>query len=33
MHCSGLNFAQEANAQMDGKVMVTTTGSRLTFGL
>lgn len=33
MHCSGLNFAQEANAQMEGKVVVTTTGSRLTFGL
>jgi 7,8-dihydropterin-6-yl-methyl-4-(beta-D-ribofuranosyl)aminobenzene 5'-phosphate synthase len=33
MHCSGLNFVQEANAQMDGKVLVTTTGSRLTFGL
>ena len=33
MHCSGLNFVQEANAQMDGKVVVTTTGSRLTFGV
>jgi len=33
MHCSGLNFVQEATAQMGDKVMVTTTGSRLAFGL
>jgi 7,8-dihydropterin-6-yl-methyl-4-(beta-D-ribofuranosyl)aminobenzene 5'-phosphate synthase len=33
MHCSGLNFVQEATAQMGDKVLVTTTGSRLTFGL
>lgn len=33
MHCSGLNFVQEATAQMGDKVMVTTTGSRLSFGI
>ena len=33
MHCSGLNFVQEATSQMGDKVMVTTTGSRLTFGI
>jgi 7,8-dihydropterin-6-yl-methyl-4-(beta-D-ribofuranosyl)aminobenzene 5'-phosphate synthase len=33
MHCSGLNFVQEASAQMSDRVVVTTTGSRLTFGL
>ena len=33
MHCSGLNFVQEATAQMGDKVLVTTTGSRLTFGI
>jgi 7,8-dihydropterin-6-yl-methyl-4-(beta-D-ribofuranosyl)aminobenzene 5'-phosphate synthase len=33
MHCSGLNFVQEATAQMGDKVLVTTTGSRLSFGL
>ena len=33
MHCSGLNFVQEATAQMGDRVLVTTTGSRLTFGL
>ena len=33
MHCSGLNFVQEATAQMGDKVLATTTGSRLTFGL
>ena len=27
MHCSGLNFVQEATAQMGDKVMVTTTGA------
>lgn len=32
MHCSGLNFAQEAQRQMPGKVLATTTGSRITFG-
>ena len=34
MHCSGLNFVQEAIAQMGAdKVLVTTTGSRLSFGV
>lgn len=33
MHCSGLNFVQEATAQMGDKVLVSTTGSRLTFGV
>jgi 7,8-dihydropterin-6-yl-methyl-4-(beta-D-ribofuranosyl)aminobenzene 5'-phosphate synthase len=32
MHCSGLNFVQEARAQMPDQVMVTTTGSRILFG-
>ncbi|GEP03590.1 MBL fold metallo-hydrolase [Methylobacterium oxalidis] len=32
MHCSGLNFALEAQAQMPEHVIVPTTGSRLTFG-
>lgn len=32
MHCSGLNFVEEARAQMPDNVLVTTTGSRLTFG-
>lgn len=32
MHCSGLNFALEAQAQMPENVIVPTTGSRLTFG-
>lgn len=32
MHCSGLNFVAEARAQMPDKVLVTTTGSRMTFG-
>jgi 7,8-dihydropterin-6-yl-methyl-4-(beta-D-ribofuranosyl)aminobenzene 5'-phosphate synthase len=32
MHCSGLNFVQEARRQMPERVLVTTTGSRLTFG-
>ena len=31
MHCSGLNFTQEAQKQMPGKVLTTTTGSRITF--
>jgi len=33
MHCSGLNFVQEARAQMPENVLVTTTGSRITFGV
>jgi 7,8-dihydropterin-6-yl-methyl-4-(beta-D-ribofuranosyl)aminobenzene 5'-phosphate synthase len=33
MHCSGLNFAQEAQRQMPGKVLTTTTGTRITFGI
>ncbi len=32
MHCSGLNFVQEARAQMPENVLVTTTGSMITFG-
>ena len=32
MHCSGLNFVQEARSQMPENVLVTTTGSRITFG-
>ena len=32
MHCSGLNFIQEARHQMPDNVLVTTTGSRITFG-
>ena len=32
MHCSGLNFALEAQAQMPENVLVPTTGSRLVFG-
>jgi len=32
MHCSGLNFVEEARRQMPENVLVTTTGSRLTFG-
>jgi 7,8-dihydropterin-6-yl-methyl-4-(beta-D-ribofuranosyl)aminobenzene 5'-phosphate synthase len=31
MHCSGLNFALEAMAQMPGGVITTSTGSKLTF--
>jgi 7,8-dihydropterin-6-yl-methyl-4-(beta-D-ribofuranosyl)aminobenzene 5'-phosphate synthase len=31
MHCSGLNFALEAQAQMPGQVIATSTGSKLTF--
>ena len=31
MHCSGLNFLLEAEVQMPGKVIRTSTGSRLTF--
>lgn len=33
MHCSGLNFALEAQAQLAGHVIVPTTGSRLSFGV
>jgi 7,8-dihydropterin-6-yl-methyl-4-(beta-D-ribofuranosyl)aminobenzene 5'-phosphate synthase len=33
MHCSGLNFSQEAQRQMPGKVLITTTGARITFGV
>ena len=29
MHCSGLNFTQEAQRQMPGKVLTTTTGTRI----
>jgi 7,8-dihydropterin-6-yl-methyl-4-(beta-D-ribofuranosyl)aminobenzene 5'-phosphate synthase len=32
MHCSGLNFVAEARAQMPDKVLVSTTGSRISFG-
>jgi len=32
MHCSGLNFTQEAQRQMPGKVLTTTTGTRISFG-
>ena len=31
MHCSGLNFTLEAQAQMPGQVITTSTGSKLTF--
>ena len=31
MHCSGLNFTMEAQAQMPGSVINTSTGSKLTF--
>jgi 7,8-dihydropterin-6-yl-methyl-4-(beta-D-ribofuranosyl)aminobenzene 5'-phosphate synthase len=33
MHCSGLNFTEEARRQMPGKVLSTTTGTRITFGI
>ena len=33
MHCSGLNFTEEARRQMPGRVLTTTTGSRITFGI
>ncbi len=33
MHCSGLNFTLEAQRQMPGKVLATTTGTRITFGV
>jgi len=32
MHCSGENFIREVRAQMPDKLLVPTTGSRLTFG-
>jgi 7,8-dihydropterin-6-yl-methyl-4-(beta-D-ribofuranosyl)aminobenzene 5'-phosphate synthase len=32
MHCSGTNFIQAVREQMPGKLLVTSTGSRLTFG-
>ena len=32
MHCSGLNFVAEARTQMPDNVLVTTTGSRISFG-
>lgn len=31
MHCSGLNFVQEARAQMPDRLLVSTTGCRITF--
>ena len=33
MHCSGLNFTEEARRQMPGKVLTTTTGTHITFGI
>jgi 7,8-dihydropterin-6-yl-methyl-4-(beta-D-ribofuranosyl)aminobenzene 5'-phosphate synthase len=32
MHCSGLNFINEARAQMPGNVMLSSTGVRISFG-
>jgi 7,8-dihydropterin-6-yl-methyl-4-(beta-D-ribofuranosyl)aminobenzene 5'-phosphate synthase len=32
MHCSGFNFVLEARAQMPANLLVTSTGSRVTFG-
>jgi 7,8-dihydropterin-6-yl-methyl-4-(beta-D-ribofuranosyl)aminobenzene 5'-phosphate synthase len=32
MHCSGLNFVHEAKAQMPANLLLSTTGSRITFG-
>jgi 7,8-dihydropterin-6-yl-methyl-4-(beta-D-ribofuranosyl)aminobenzene 5'-phosphate synthase len=32
MHCSGLNFLEEAQAQMPGNVLASSTGARITFG-
>jgi 7,8-dihydropterin-6-yl-methyl-4-(beta-D-ribofuranosyl)aminobenzene 5'-phosphate synthase len=32
MHCSGLNFVQEVNAQMPENLLVTTTGTQIYFG-
>ncbi|HLI98345.1 MAG TPA: MBL fold metallo-hydrolase [Bradyrhizobium sp.] len=33
MHCSGLNFIQEAQRQMPGKILSSTTGTHITFGI
>jgi 7,8-dihydropterin-6-yl-methyl-4-(beta-D-ribofuranosyl)aminobenzene 5'-phosphate synthase len=33
MHCSGLNFTEEARRQMPGKVLTTATGTLVTFGV
>jgi 7,8-dihydropterin-6-yl-methyl-4-(beta-D-ribofuranosyl)aminobenzene 5'-phosphate synthase len=32
MHCSGLGFVQEVRKQMPDKLLISTTGSRVTFG-
>lgn len=32
MHCSGNNFVQAVRQQMPGKLLVSTTGSQITFG-
>ena len=32
MHCSGLNFVQEAKRQMPANLLLSTTGSRISFG-
>jgi 7,8-dihydropterin-6-yl-methyl-4-(beta-D-ribofuranosyl)aminobenzene 5'-phosphate synthase len=32
MHCSGQNFVDEAKLQMPGNLLLSTTGSRITFG-
>jgi 7,8-dihydropterin-6-yl-methyl-4-(beta-D-ribofuranosyl)aminobenzene 5'-phosphate synthase len=32
MHCSGNNFIQAVREQMPDTLIVTTTGSRITFG-
>ena len=32
MHCSGTNFIQAVREQMPNKLLVTSAGSRLTFG-
>lgn len=32
MHCSGLNFVQEARLQMPANLLLATTGSRISFG-
>jgi 7,8-dihydropterin-6-yl-methyl-4-(beta-D-ribofuranosyl)aminobenzene 5'-phosphate synthase len=33
MHCSGLNFAQAVREQMPDRLLVSSTGTRLTFGV
>jgi 7,8-dihydropterin-6-yl-methyl-4-(beta-D-ribofuranosyl)aminobenzene 5'-phosphate synthase len=33
MHCSGQNFVDEAKVQMPGNLLLSTTGSRITFGV